>query len=642
EWDVTAAITGDGTYSFGLANASTNSVYYNSKEAADNRPELVIEVDTGAPAAMRLQAVPTATPLTGSQERFAGESLGIVPTPTPPVEPTATPPVEPTSEPVVMIATTTILAGNDPAWRGTGGWAFDLAGGRWTFDTARGGDGALEYGAYLALGVDLGPQLQFEQWATSAPDATLLTEISLDGGLSWVTVDRQAGLNTAGALRTLDLGAYRGQVLRLRFRVEGGAGAQVALNGVTLAMLAPTTDPTPAPAAVTLPTSTATFVPASMPASLLLVEAEDSRVQQTGAWTAYATVVASGGAYVFSSGSPDDVLTLTFSGPRLDVIYVGHPALGTLGVEVDGVLLQTRDTATADSAFGLVVSLTGLGEGPHTARIYAVSGAVAVDAFAVTALAEPLAPPPPSATPAQTATPVPEVSATATFPELTPTATPLPAVLPWVQSLDTALGWAAEGAWRSDVAGAWQGAAWFADAQARSQRSTLTAEGWVDLRGAVMPVLTFWERRQLNSSDLLAVDLAVLGGDWLPLMQQAGVFSDWAQQTIDLSPFRGQVVRLRFQLETGPTLSANQGTTLGWWIDELRVDDLGLLTPTPFPAPPTATPTSVPPTASATPEPPTATPVPGVTPEPPTATPESPTTTPPEAVAPPDEQSAGN
>jgi hypothetical protein len=208
-------------------------------------------------------------------------------------------------------------------------------------------------------------------------------------------------------------------------------------------------------------------------------------------------------------------------------------------------------------------------------------------------------------------------------------------MLPWVQSFDTALGWTAEGVWRSDVAGAWQGAAWFADAQVRSQRSTLTAEVWVDLRGAVAPMLTFWERRQLSDSDRLAFDLAIAGGDWLPLIQQGGGFSDWTQRTIDLSAFRGQIVRLRFRLETGPTVSPNQ-QVVGWWVDELRVDDLGpvvLPTETPLPLPATATPSPVSPTVTPTAVPPTVTPLPSPTPEPPTATPE--------AVAPPDTQSDG-
>ena len=43
EFDVTAAITGDGAYSFGLNSPSTNSVLYNTKEATANHPTLVIE-----------------------------------------------------------------------------------------------------------------------------------------------------------------------------------------------------------------------------------------------------------------------------------------------------------------------------------------------------------------------------------------------------------------------------------------------------------------------------------------------------------------------------------------------------------------------------------------------------------------------
>ena len=50
EFDVSTAITGDGIYSFGLMNASSNSVYYSSKEGA-NPPELVVEVD-GSPLSL--------------------------------------------------------------------------------------------------------------------------------------------------------------------------------------------------------------------------------------------------------------------------------------------------------------------------------------------------------------------------------------------------------------------------------------------------------------------------------------------------------------------------------------------------------------------------------------------------------------
>jgi hypothetical protein len=44
EYDVTAAVSGNGTFSFGLKNASADSVSSNSREASSNKPELVLVV----------------------------------------------------------------------------------------------------------------------------------------------------------------------------------------------------------------------------------------------------------------------------------------------------------------------------------------------------------------------------------------------------------------------------------------------------------------------------------------------------------------------------------------------------------------------------------------------------------------------
>ncbi len=500
ELDVTAAISGDGTYSFGMDTTSTNSVFYYSKEASANPPELVIEVDTSAPAPPAVGAA-AINPASG---RLDGEAFGVQPTATPLVEPTPL--------------------------------------------------------------------------------------------------------------------------------------------------------PTPTPTLAATPTVTLAPPPTALPA-LVLLEAESGYVQQTGSWTAYASGAASGGAYVFSSGSPADALTLTFSGPRLGVIYVGHPALGTLGIEVDGVLLETRTTATADSAFGLMASHGNLGEGLHTARVFAVSGTVAVDAFAVVGIAAPppATPLPPTEvvpteivpaeiTPTEGVPATPQASPTAplgTLPALTPTATPLALLLPWVETFDAGTGWTADGAWRHDAQTAYQGAAWFADSRLRGQRSTLTAETWLDLRWAVQPVLTFWAREMLSSGDTLAVDLTIAGsGTWIALAERAGTVSDWTQHTLDLTPYRGMVIGLRFRLET-VGLVLNSETTLGVWIDELRAEDLALALPPTSTLLPTATlplptpaPTSTPlPSATPTPVPvPTATPAPSVTPLPePTEVPTQPPTAVPSA-----------
>jgi uncharacterized protein YjiK len=49
EFDVTAAIQGNGTYSFGINSTSANDVWYNSKEAATNPPQLIVDITNTAP-----------------------------------------------------------------------------------------------------------------------------------------------------------------------------------------------------------------------------------------------------------------------------------------------------------------------------------------------------------------------------------------------------------------------------------------------------------------------------------------------------------------------------------------------------------------------------------------------------------------
>ncbi len=43
EYDVTAAVSGNGTFSFALQNSSTNSLYFNSRQATAYQPQLVVE-----------------------------------------------------------------------------------------------------------------------------------------------------------------------------------------------------------------------------------------------------------------------------------------------------------------------------------------------------------------------------------------------------------------------------------------------------------------------------------------------------------------------------------------------------------------------------------------------------------------------
>ena len=156
----------------------------------------------------------------------------------------------------------------------------------------------------------------------------------------------------------------------------------------------PTQTPPPEPTAelTAEPTAEPTIEPTAEPTrslpdpSLTIVESGDPQVGHTGNWTTHDTAYASGGSYVYSSGSPDDALTLAFSGTRLDVVYVKHPALGTFVVEIDGTPYQAVDSTAADSEFGARVSLE-LPDGLHTVRVYSLRGTIAIDAFAVEAVA---------------------------------------------------------------------------------------------------------------------------------------------------------------------------------------------------------------------------------------------------------------
>lgn len=129
--------------------------------------------------------------------------------------------------------------------------------------------------------------------------------------------------------------------------------------------------------------------PSTSPAALQtgedLIQSEDSLVDREGTWTSQSAGSASGGSYLYSSGvGQDDVLTLLFEGPDLDIMYVRDPAFGTLAIEVDTVVVRTLSTS-GTTAYGQLTSFPNyFGPGIHTLRVYAASGTIAIDAFYAT------------------------------------------------------------------------------------------------------------------------------------------------------------------------------------------------------------------------------------------------------------------
>jgi hypothetical protein len=118
---------------------------------------------------------------------------------------------------------------------------------------------------------------------------------------------------------------------------------------------------------------------AEMPGCPMLIESDDPRVLQSGDWSNQSTPQASGESYLYSD---DGILTLSFHGTMLDVIYTQDPAFGSFAIEVDNTVLRTVD-ATGPTTFGLRSTIDYLNDSSHILRVYPVSGTVALDAFEV-------------------------------------------------------------------------------------------------------------------------------------------------------------------------------------------------------------------------------------------------------------------
>ena len=133
EYDVTAAITGSGTYSFAVSGTSSNSLMVYSKEAAQNRPELVIELGPGAPVAV------TVAPPAGITPEPLVE-LTSEPTAEPTLEPTPEPTTPSVTEPAATPDSTLyVVESDDPRVQVSGSWtAHDTplaSGGRYLYSS---------------------------------------------------------------------------------------------------------------------------------------------------------------------------------------------------------------------------------------------------------------------------------------------------------------------------------------------------------------------------------------------------------------------------------------------------------------------------------------------------------------------------
>lgn len=142
--------------------------------------------------------------------------------------------------------------------------------------------------------------------------------------------------------------------------------------------------------------------------------------------------------------------------------------------------------------------------------------------------------------------------------------------LPFTEDFEGSLqGWNLTGTWGIATNDAHSGLACLADSPGfnyanSSDSYALTA---VNLVGTTWPVLRFWDRYRLADNDWARLEVSTDGNSWTPIYGAAGIRAEWAEQSIDLSPWKNQGnLRLRFHLWTDWSTTED-----GWSIDDLTV-----------------------------------------------------------------------
>lgn len=113
----------------------------------------------------------------------------------------------------------------------------------------------------------------------------------------------------------------------------------------------------------------------------ILIESDDPQVDQSGTWVSQTSSNASARAYLYSSGSTDDTLTLEFEGTAVEIVYVKDPNLGDFAIEIDNTIVRTIVTHSDETTFDNRAVVDYLEDGQHTLRIYPVEGVIGIDAF---------------------------------------------------------------------------------------------------------------------------------------------------------------------------------------------------------------------------------------------------------------------
>lgn len=134
--------------------------------------------------------------------------------------------------------------------------------------------------------------------------------------------------------------------------------------------------------------------------------------------------------------------------------------------------------------------------------------------------------------------------------------------------------WTADGSWgRIDVEG--RGKVWTDSPEGAlnpESKSGITS-GTINLESSANSLLKFDSKHKLGWSDKATVQVSSDGGEtWNnegTVGGRSNRSSDWAEQTIDLSGYDGQAIKVRFELDAGR--ASSRGAEDGFYVDNMRI-----------------------------------------------------------------------
>ena len=367
------------------------------------------------------------------------------------------------------------------------------------------------------------------------------------------------------------------------------------------ALPTPTNLPTASATPTYLPTASATPIPTSIPTDVppvtesptiaTLIESDASSVIQNGAWTSMSQPAgASGGSFLINS-EPDSGLIQLYRDWGRRHLHSRTIIRRVLGGDRWIVLQQVGETAPVYE-FNDRFSLSSLSNTQHSLRIIAARGVVAIDAFAVQGtVADTVLP----STPIPTSAPT-DTQAVVSPPTATATSSPSPiAGLPtppvYATMDDGAPDRQGTSGWALILNGAYGGTGLSWQLATNELIESLVWTTSIDLT-AVSSLqtiqLSFASYLQAETGSATAEIMRDGENQWL-VVANIAPSADWSIQTVDLSAFAGQIIRVQF-LWRPDALALSGSLTNRWGIDAVSIQTLDTLTPTP-----TDTPTLIPP-----------------------------------------------